>query len=198
VITVGLTGSIAMGKSEVADIFRSQGIPVFDADREVHALYDSAEGLSLLQPIAPEAIIDGRVDRQALSNLVLDNPQRMQQLETIVHAEVAKRRSSFAAKAQRDGQGIILSDVPLLFEKDMARQFDVTIVVSAPEDQQRQRAMQRAGMTAAKLDLILKRQMPDAEKRRLATYVIINDGSLEELRENTLAILSNIKKDHRL
>jgi dephospho-CoA kinase len=197
-ITIGLTGSIAMGKSEVANIFRSQGIPVFDADREVHALYDSAEGVSLLQPIAPEAIIDGRVDRQALSNLVLDNPQRMQQLETIVHAEVAKRRSSFAAKAQRDGQGIILSDVPLLFEKDMARQFDVTIVVSAPEDQQRQRAMQRAGMTAAKLDLILKRQMPDAEKRRLATYVIINDGSLEELRENTLAILSNIKKDHRL
>jgi dephospho-CoA kinase len=198
VIVIGLTGSIAMGKSEVAKVFRAEGIPVFDADKEVHALYDSPEGVALLMPFAPQAIIDEKVDRAILTKLVLDSPRQLEQLEQIIHAEIARRRASFIAHAERQHRGIAVVDVPLLFEKSGEKQVDVTIVVSAPPDQQRQRALARSGMTEKKLEMILKRQMPDAEKRRLASYVIINDGTLADLRQNTLAVLSNIKKEHRL
>jgi dephospho-CoA kinase len=198
VIVIGLTGSIAMGKSEVATVFRAEDIPVFDADKEVHALYDSSEGVALLMPFAPQAIIDEKVDRIILTKLVLDNPRQLEQLEQIIHAEIARRRASFIAHAERQGHGIAVIDVPLLFETSGEKQVDVTIVVSAPPDQQRQRALARLGMTEKKLEMILKRQMPDAEKRRLASYVIINDGTLADLRQNTLAVLSNIKKEHRL
>ena len=197
-IIIGLTGSIAMGKSEVAKIFHAQDIPVFDADQEVHALYNSAEGTALLRPHVPEAIVDNKVDRQLLSKIVLQNPLQLEKLETIVHAEIAHKRTLFAAQAEKAGHGIIVFDIPLLFEKSGEKQVDVTIVVSAPAELQRQRALTRPGMTTEKLELILKRQMPDAEKRRLANYVIINDGSLEDLRESTLAVLNNIKKEHRL
>ncbi len=197
-ITIGLTGSIAMGKSEVARIFRDEGIPVFDSDAEVHRLYDSAEGAALLSPLLPDAIIDGKVDRPALSRLVLGNPQQLEMLERIVHAEIARRRSVFLADAQQQGHGIVVLDVPLLFETEGQKQLDSTVVVSAPQDLQRQRALERPGMTEEKLNAILERQMSDAEKRRLANYVIINDGTREELRKNTLATLSNIKKEHRL
>jgi dephospho-CoA kinase len=198
VIVIGITGSIAMGKSEVASVFRAEDIPVFDADKEVHALYDSPEGVALLMPFAPQAIIDEKVDRAILTKLVLDSPRQLEQLEQIVHAEITRRRASFIAHAERQGYGIAVVDVPLLFEISGEKQVDVTIVVSAPPDQQRQRALARSGMTEKKLEMILKRQMPDAEKRRLASYVIINDGTLADLRQNTLAVLSNIKKEHRL
>jgi dephospho-CoA kinase len=197
-IVIGLTGSIAMGKSEVANIFRGEGIPVFDADRVVHALYDSTEGANLLLPFAPDVIINGKIDRAALSKRVVENPQLLDQLEIIVHAEVAKRRASFVVQAEKEGHAIVAADIPLLFEKSGQQYVDVTIVVSSPEPQQVQRALARPGMTREKLDMILKRQMPDAEKRRLANYVIVNDGSLEDLRQHTLAVLSNIKKEHRL
>jgi dephospho-CoA kinase len=197
-IIIGLTGSIAMGKTQVANIFRAEDIPVFDADKEVHALYDSAEGATLIGPLAPEAIIAGQVNRPALSKLVLEQPALLEKLETIVHAEVARRRILFATQAEQAGHSIVVVDIPLLFEKSGEKQVDVTVVVSAPEDIQHQRALARQGMTQEKLDMILKRQMPDAEKRRLANYVIINDGTLEDLRKNTLAVLNNIKKEHRL
>jgi dephospho-CoA kinase len=161
-------------------------------------LYDSSEGVALLMPFAPQAIIDEKVDRIILTKLVLDNPRQLEQLEQIIHAEIARRRASFIAHAERQGHGIAVIDVPLLFETSGEKQVDVTIVVSAPPDQQRQRALARLGMTEKKLEMILKRQMPDAEKRRLASYVIINDGTLADLRQNTLAVLSNIKKEHRL
>lgn len=197
-IIIGLTGSIAMGKSEVASVFRAEAIPVFDADQEVHALYDSPEGAALLQPYLPEAIIDGKVNRPHLSKIVTQQPPLLEKLETIVHAEIAKRRTQFAAQAEKAGHSIIVFDIPLLFETSGEKQVDVTVVVSAPADLQYQRALARPGMTAAKLDMILKRQMPDAEKRRLANYVIINDGSLDDLAKSTLSVLNNIKKEHRL
>jgi dephospho-CoA kinase len=197
-ITIGLTGSIAMGKSEVANILRSEDIPVFDADGEVHRLYDSNEGAQLLQPIAPDTIIDGKVNRARLSKAVLRNPELLKKVEAVVHAEIAKQRLAFAAEANRMATPIIVVDVPLLFETGGEKQVDVTVVVSSPEDQQKTRALARPGMTPEKLEIILNRQMPDAEKRRLANYVIINDGTREELRKTTLAVLSNIKKEHRL
>jgi dephospho-CoA kinase len=197
-ITIGLTGSIAMGKTEVANIFRAEAIPVFDADKEVHALYDSPEGAALLGPFVADAIVNDKVDRPTLSKLVLEQPALLEKLETMVHAEIARRRALFVTQAEQAGHGILVVDVPLLFEKSGEKQVDVSIVVSAPEKLQHQRALKRPGMTQEKLDMILKRQMPDAEKRRLANYVIINDGTLEVLRANTLAVLNNIKKEHRL
>ena len=197
-IIIGLTGSIAMGKTEVANIFRAEAIPVFDADKAVHALYDSPEGAALLGPFVPEAIVEDKVDRSTLSKLVLRQPALLEKLETIVHTEIAGKRTLFVAQSEKEGHGIVVVDVPLLFEKSGGKQVDVTVVVSSPEDLQHQRALARPGMTQQKLDMILRRQMPDAEKRRLANYVIINDGSLGDLRENTLAVLANIKKEHRL
>jgi dephospho-CoA kinase len=197
-IVIGLTGSIAMGKSEVANIMRREGIPVFDADHEVHTLYASPEGAKLLMPFAPDAIIDGHVDRQKLSGLVVDDPRKLDQLEKIIHAEIAIRRKTFNAKAESDGHSMAVVDVPLLFEKAADREVDVTVVVSAPLAHQRTRALARPGMTEEKLDMILKRQMPDVEKQARANYVIHNTGSLEDLRTHTLALLVAIRKQHRL
>jgi dephospho-CoA kinase len=197
-IIIGLTGSIAMGKSEVANILRGEGLPLFDADREVHALYDSKDGADLLRDLAPKTIVDGHVDRQLLSRLVVEEPQRLDQLEKIVHTEITKRRKAFARKAEAEGHGIMVADIPLLFEKAGDKDVDVTIVVSAPAEIQRKRALARPGMTEEKFKMILNRQMPDAEKQKHANYVIANTGTLAELRRETLAVLSAIRKDHRL
>lgn len=197
-IIIGLTGSIAMGKSEVANILRMEGLPVFDADHEVHALYDSKAGAELVRDLAPEAIIGGNVDRQRLSRLVIDDPNLLDQLENIIHAEIAKRRKAFIHKAEMDGQGMIVADIPLLFEKAGDKDVDVTIVVSAPAEIQHKRALDRPAMTKEKLKMILKRQMPDAEKQKRANYVIHNIGTLTDLRRETLAVLAAIRKQHRL
>jgi dephospho-CoA kinase len=197
-IIVGLTGSIAMGKSEVAQVFRTQAIPVFDADQEVHAFYASPEGAEMMRQLAPEAVQDGKVSRSVLSHMVVENPGLLNKLETIVHAEIASRRTLFISQAEKAGHAIVVLDIPLLFEKTAEKQLDVTVVVSAPADRQRQRALARPGMTIEKLDMILKRQMPDAEKRRLANYTILNGGNLTDLRQATLAVLENIKKEYGL
>jgi dephospho-CoA kinase len=197
-IIIGLTGSIAMGKSEVANILRTEGLPVFDADQEVHALYDSEQGADLLKDLAPDAIVNGRVDRQRLSRIVVEKPQCLEQLETIIHAEIARRRKTFTTNAEAEGHGIIGVDIPLLFEKAGDKDVDVTIVVSAPGEIQHKRALARPGMTEKKLEMILNRQMSDAEKQRRADYVIHNTGTLAELRRETLAVLAAIRKEHRL
>ena len=197
-IVIGLTGSIAMGKSEVANILRAEGLPLFDADREVHALYDSSHGATLLRDLAPEAIVDGHVDRQRLSRLVVAEPHLLKQLEKIVHAEIAQRRKTFVATAEAKGHAMVVADIPLLFEKDGDKEVDVTVVVSAPSQLQRMRALARPGMTADKLEMILKRQMPDAEKQQRADHVIDNTGTLVDLRNKTLAVLTAIRKEHRL
>jgi dephospho-CoA kinase len=197
-MTIGVTGSIAMGKSEVSRIYREQGIPVFDADLEVHALYDSQEGVALLQPCVPEAIVDGQIHRATLTAIVMKNPERLSQVEKIVHHEIAERRVAFAEHAEKSGHSIVVYDIPLLFEKSYEKIVDVTVVVSAPSDIQQQRALLRSGMTQEKLDMILARQMPDAEKQKRADYVIENDGTLEHLRDRALVVLASIKKEHTL
>jgi dephospho-CoA kinase len=197
-IKIGLTGSIAMGKSEVARILVEAGLPLFDSDLEVHKLYDSAEGAALLLPFVPEAIHNGRVDRSLLSKIVIADQTKLNQLETLVHAEIANRREAFAAAAENDGHSLVVFDVPLLFEKSLEKTVDVTVVVSAPEPEQRQRALAREGMTPEKLDMILSRQMPDREKRKRADYIIENNGTLTDLAERTRAILVQIKRTHTL
>jgi dephospho-CoA kinase len=193
-IVVGLTGSIAMGKSEVARVFAAHKIPVFDSDREVHRLYDSGDGVALLKPHVPEAIVDGRVNRPKLSEAVLADKSLLEKLETIVHAVIARRRTRFLENAELEGHAIAVVDVPLLFEKAQDTQVDVTIVVSAPEQLQHQRALARPGMTEEKLGMILARQMPDAQKRARADIIIENNGSLEDLRRSTAAVIQKLRK----
>jgi dephospho-CoA kinase len=197
-IIIGLTGSIAMGKSAVATISREEGLPVFDADQEVHALYDSKEGVELLRDLAPDAIVDDHVDRQLLSRIVVADPHRLEQLEHIIHAEIARRRKNFTAAAEAAGHAMIVADIPLLFEKGGGKHVDVTVVVSAPADLQHKRALARPGMTEEKFRMIINRQMPDAEKQSRADYVIHNTGTLTDLRSKTLAVLAAIRKEHRL
>ena len=197
-ITVGLTGSIAMGKSEVANVFRTAGIPVFDADQEVHKFYDSQAGVDHIQPLVPSAIVNGIVDRKSLTAAVLADQELLNRLEKSVHEEINRRRKAFLKKQEAQGRSIAIVDVPLLFEKSGDKYVDVTIVVSAPLEQQRQRALARPGMTEAKLDMIMQRQMPDVEKRRRADHVIENNGSLSDLEKKTLAVLAAIRKQHSL
>jgi dephospho-CoA kinase len=192
-IIIGLTGSIAMGKSEVARILVGEGLPLFDADKEVHALYDSTEGAELLQPLVPSAVKDGRVDRKKLSDHLVSSPDDLDPIEKVVHAEIARRRNLFLSEVKAQGHRFAVVDVPLLFEKGGDKDLDVTVVVSTPADQQRSRALARPGMTQARLEMILKRQMPDLEKRMRADYVIENSGTLQELHARTLTVLDAIK-----
>jgi dephospho-CoA kinase len=193
-IIIGLTGSIAMGKSEVAKILARENVPVFDADQTVHDLYESAEGAALLSGLAPQATAHYRVDRVELSKLVMKDQSLLKQVETLVHAVVARERAAFLGEARAKGQDVVVLDVPLLFEKNLQRDVDVTVVVSAPEHLRRQRALARADMKEAKLDMIIARQMSDLEKRKRADYVIENDGSIDDLRERTRAVLKKIRE----
>jgi dephospho-CoA kinase len=196
-IKIGLTGSIAMGKSEVAQILEKQGLPVFDADREVHKLYDSKDGATLLAPHVPEAIHEGKVDRNLLTHIVMQEPEQLGRIEKIIHAEIALRREKFTVASRSNGHSIIVFDIPLLFEKNMEKSVDVTIVVSAREADQHKRALARPGMTLEKLAMIQNRQMPDHEKRKRADYIIENNGTLAQLAERTLAVLDQIKRTHQ-
>lgn len=172
-IVVGLTGSIAMGKSETAKMFRALGIPVFDSDAEVHRAYGKdGEAVAPVGGLFPDTIAGGAVDRTILSQRVLGNPQALKQVESIVHPIVIKSQQNFLEACKTAGHGIAVLDIPLLFETGRQTEVDVIVVVSAPPQIQRTRALQRPGMTAEKLDLILARQVPDAEKRAKADYVV--------------------------
>ncbi|MGI4879814.1 MAG: dephospho-CoA kinase [Janthinobacterium lividum] len=175
-IVLGLTGSIGMGKSTVAAMFRRLKVPVFDADATVHAL--QAPGGAAIVPIAaafPGVVADGVLDRAALGAAVFGDSDRLRTLEAIVHPLVAAARARFMAR-YRTRQLVVL-DIPLLYERGGAGQCDLVAVVSAPPDIQRARVLARPGMTPAKFDAILARQVPDAEKQALADVVIPTGGS---------------------
>jgi dephospho-CoA kinase len=192
-IIIGLTGSIAMGKSEVAKIFRSHGIPVFDADAAVSELYDSEDGTALLAKIVPEATRHRSVDRAALKQALQSDSQLLPKIESLVHAHVRKARDAFIANCRGNGHRMIVLDVPLLFETGADSDVDVSIVVSSPSHLQRARALARPSMTEEHFNFILARQMPDAEKRKRATHVIENNGSLENLRQRTTNLITQLQ-----
>ena len=188
-IILGLTGSIAMGKSTVAAMFEAAGIPVFDADRVVHRVQtDDQDVIAAIGQRFPGTVSDGRLDRDALRTAVLGSPASLAALEAIVHPAVANARAAFIAE-HRDSPALMF-DIPLLFETGGADAFDKVIVVSAPADVQRQRALARSGMTADKLDAIIARQMPDAEKRRRADFIIVNGGDLSTTQAQVDAIIA--------
>jgi len=170
---LGLTGSIAMGKSTAAGMLRRLGVPVHDADACVHGLF--AKGGRAVRPIEvafPGAVVDGAVDRQKLGAMVFGKPDELKRLESIVHPLVRDARGAFLATHRRRKARLVVLDVPLLFETGGEKGCDAVMVVSAPRFLQRRRALARDDMTADKLDSILARQMPDHEKRRRADVVI--------------------------
>jgi dephospho-CoA kinase len=181
-ISAGLTGSIATGKSEVAKLFSIAGIPVFDSDVAVHDVYDEKTTTDLLGKAFPEVIVGGKIDRQRLGQRVLGSPRDLKKLESLIHPLVRKKRKDFITHWRKQNCLLVVLDIPLLFETGQDKEVDYAIVVSASEDVQRKRAMARPGMTEDKFAHILARQMPDAEKRRRADFIIENSGSLENLR----------------
>jgi dephospho-CoA kinase len=181
VIVVGLTGSIAMGKSTVAGMFTDLGASTFDADDAVRDFY-AGEGAKAVEAAFPGVVVSGQVDRERLGSRVLGDKEALQRLEGLVHPAVAEARARFLERAGAAGRRLMVVDVPLLFETGGEASVDLVVVVSAPASVQRARALSRAGMTEAKLEAILSRQMSDAEKRRRAHFVIDTRGRLELTR----------------
>ncbi len=170
---LGLTGSIGMGKSTVAAMFRDLGVPVWDADATVHSLYAAGgSAVPLIARLWPAAVTGGAVDRGALKDWIKADPRALTAIEAAVHPLVTAHRAGFFDGAAAMGAGLIVADIPLLFETGVEGALDATLVVSAPPDLQRARVLARPGMTEAHFQTILARQMPDAEKRARATYVI--------------------------
>lgn len=179
-IVIGLTGSIGMGKTTAARFFAAAGLPVHDADAVVHRLY-GGDAVAEIAAAFPGTAVDGQIDRAALSARVLGDAAALARLEAIVHPRVHAAEAAFRAAAARAGATLAVLDIPLLFETGGEARVDVSIVVSAPTALQRARVLARPGMTPARLDAILARQMPDAEKRRRAHLVLDSGGPLPYL-----------------
>jgi dephospho-CoA kinase len=191
-ITLGLTGSIGMGKSTVAKMFADEGVPVFDADAAVHRLQGPAGALvAQIEHHFPGTTGPAGVNRGALGERVLGEPEALRRLEDLVHPAVARERGAFLLANAR--ASVVVLDIPLLFEAGGWAQVDKIAVVSAPEDVQRKRVLARPGMTAEKFERILARQMPDDEKRARADFVIPTGGSLGETRQAVRRILACLR-----
>jgi len=191
-IILGLTGSIGMGKTTAANMFADNGVPVYSADDAVHQLY-SGRAAPLIEAAFPGTVVDGTVDRTKLSSAVLGKPEALKKLESIIHPLVHEEEAAFLARARADGADIALIDIPLLFETGGQNRVDKVAVVSAPADIQRERVLSRAGMTEAKFEAILSRQMPDVDKRARADFVIDSSGDFEETRAQIKAIIAELR-----
>lgn len=188
-IVVGLTGSIGMGKSTTADLFRARGIAVFDADAAVHDLYRGP--LAARIEVAFPGTTDAKgVDRARLAAAVLGDPDRLGRLEAIVHPAVRAAERAFVEEARADGAALVVLDIPLLYETGRDRDVDRVVVVSAPAAVQRQRVLARPGMSEARLDAVLARQMPDADKRRRADFVVPTGSGLAEAGRAVDAVIA--------
>lgn len=192
-IVAALTGSIAMGKSETAKLFSARGVPVFDSDAAVHELYAAGgDAVEAMRAIVPSAVVGGAVDRGRLSAAVMHDKELLGRVERLVHPLVRRKQEEFLMKAKAADQAIALLDIPLLFETSRNRDVDCIIVVSAPADVQRARALQRPGMTPEKLEFILSKQVPDSEKRRRADYVIDTSRGLDDAARQVAAVISEL------
>jgi len=194
VIILGLTGSIGMGKSTTAQMFADAGIPVYSADAAVHRLY-SGRATPLIEAAFPGTTNENGVDREKLSAAVLGKPEAIRKLEAIVHPLVREEEQAFLEKARQAGADIALLDIPLLFETGGENRVDRVVVVSAPAEVQRQRVLARPGMTEEKLDAILARQMPDAEKRARADFVVDTGKGMDAAREEVAEIIRRLRTE---
>lgn len=193
-ITIGLTGSIGMGKSTTAAMFAAEGAPVYDADAEVHRL--QGPGGAAVEAIAaafPGSVKDGAVDRQALGAAVFGHPERLQQLNGIVYPLLAVGRARFFADAEAAGADMVVLDIPMLFETGGEARMDAVVVVTAPEHVQRERVLARPGYGADRLDAILARQMHDREKRARAHFVVDTGQGMDAARRQVRDIIALLK-----
>lgn len=190
-IRAGLTGSIGMGKSTTAQMFRDEGIAVYDADATVHQLYEG-EATPLIEAAFPNTTSDGKVDRAKLSEYVIGKPENMKKLEAIIHPLVHEKEQAFLKEAETRGDKLVVLDIPLLFETGGKNRVDKIIVVTAPAEVQRERVLARDGMTEEKFEAILARQVPDSEKREKADFVIDTSLGLEGARERVREIIASL------
>jgi len=191
-LVIGLTGSIGMGKTTAARRIASHGIPVFDADAEVHRLYE-AEAAPLIEAAFPGTVAEGHVDRGLLAKAVLGDAEKLAKLEAIVHPLVRNSEREFLIRQRDAGAEMAVLEIPLLLETGADRRVDVTIVVTVSADVQRQRALQRPGMSEQKLAAILAQQLPDAEKRERADFVVETEGQVEATGEKIDRIIESLK-----
>lgn len=191
-LIIGLTGSLGMGKSTAAEHLRSRGLPVFDADAAVHALYEGA-AVPLIEKEFPGTTSQGKVDRGKLGVAVMSNPEHLAALEAIVHPLVREAERAFLQEEAARGTHMAVLEIPLLFETGADAKVDTTIVVSAPPELQRERLMKRPDMTSEKLESLLARQMPDAEKRSRADFIVDTSGEIAASRTALDAIIANLE-----
>ena len=197
-LSIGLTGSIGMGKSTTAAMFREAGIPVYDADAAVAELYLSGgAAVAPLEAAFPGVTRDGAVDREALRQRVLGDDEAMAKLNALVHPLLGQDRIGFFARAKASDADLVVLDIPLLFETGGQANMDAVVVVSAPADQQRARVLARPGMTPERLDAILARQTPDAEKRMRADFVVDTGQGVEFARAQVAQIIATLRDPQR-
>ncbi len=192
-LILGLTGSIGMGKSTTAKLFAEAGVPVYDADATVHKVYEG-EAVPAIEAAFPGTTADGKVDRARLSAKVVHDPAAMKRLEQLVHPMLRSHHQKFLDDAERSGAPVAVVDVPLLFETGGEKRVDAVVVVTTSPEIQRQRILTRENMTEEKLDAILARQMPDAEKRRRADFVVDTSHGLDPVRAQIRDILDRLAK----
>lgn len=187
---IGLTGSIAMGKSTTARLFAEEGVPVHDADAAVHQLYEG-EAAPAIEAAFPGTTKDGKVDRGELGRRVVDNAPKLQWLEAIVHPMVREAEQRFLKAAEAKGAKVVVLDIPLLFETGGESRVDAIVVVSAPAELQRARVLER-GLSLERFEALLARQTPDAEKRRRADFVVDSAHGVEHARDQVRSILAAV------
>lgn len=190
---LGLTGSIGMGKSTTAKLFAEAGVPVYDADAAVHQLYEG-EAAPAIEAAFPGTTANGKVDRSKLSARVVHDPAAIKQLEQIVHPMLGASRQKFFADAETAKAPVVVLDIPLLFETGGEKRVDAVVVVSTSPEIQRERVLARGTMDEAKLDAIIAKQTPDAEKRKRADFVVDTSHGLEPVRAQITHILAEVVK----
>lgn len=191
-LVIGLTGGIGMGKSAAAEHFARAGIPVFNADAHVHRLYEG-EAVEAIEAEFPGVTRGGRIDRKLLTEQVAGSPERLRQLERIVHPMVVEAEIEFLRAQERKGAQLAVLEIPLLFETGAEARVDVTVVLSAPHRVQRERVLARPGMTVDKLEHLLARQLPDAEKRARADFVVESGTGLADMQAKIDTLIESLR-----
>ena len=192
-LILGLTGSIGMGKSTTAKLFTEAGVPVYDADATVHRIYEG-EAAPAIEAAFPGTTVNGRVDRARLSERVMHDSAAIRRLEQIVHPMLRSHHQKFLEEAEKSGAPVAVMDVPLLYETGGETRVDAVVVVTTSPEVQRERILARENMTGEKLDALLARQLPDAEKRKRADFVVDTSHGLDPVRSRIRDILDQVVK----
>ncbi|WP_313523983.1 dephospho-CoA kinase [Shinella sp.] len=193
-IVLGLTGSIGTGKSTTAAMFRDLGVPVHDADATVHDLYRN-EAVAPVAALFPEALKDGMIDRKVLSAILAQEPERFRDLEAVIHPLVRARETAFLETQRQKESALVVLDIPLLYETGGEKRVDKVVVVTCDAQTQRRRVLSRPDMTEEKFTLILSRQMPDAEKRARADFIVHTDAGLEAARKQVEEVIETLREE---